>query len=71
MTRIRKRGVELTPELRFCPVLGPGPLWEDFTDEDIEIGWSIHGAKIMEGWEFRHGSRPYGLSPPSPPGDTA
>jgi hypothetical protein len=47
--------------LEFCLDLGPAPGWDDgFTDEDLEFAWEIHGAKIMEGRELRHGSRPWG-----------
>jgi hypothetical protein len=61
MTRVRSRGVELSVELRMYLMLGPAPIWEDdFTDEDLEIGWRLHGQRIMEEWKPYRGSRPWG-----------
>jgi hypothetical protein len=60
VTRLRKHGVELTLELEWALTFGPGPICDEFSDEDLEIGWSIHGEKLMEKWERRHGSRPWG-----------
>ena len=60
VTRVRKHGVELTPELEFGLMLGPGPLSVDLDAEDLAVGWRIHGAEIMAGWQRQHGSRPWG-----------
>ena len=60
MSRVRANGVDLTTELELCLTIGPAPLWDDFTEEDLEVGWRIHGAKLMQGWEFRDASRPWG-----------
>ena len=60
VTRVRSHGVELTSELELCLTLGPAPVWGYFTDEDLALGWRIHGGKIMQGWELRNGSRPWG-----------
>jgi hypothetical protein len=58
MTRMRRHGTELTVELEIALTIGPMPLLDDFTEEDLEIAWRIHGAAIMSGSERRHGSRP-------------
>ena len=60
VTRIHKHGVELTPELEFGLIFGPGPISDDLSDEDLAVGWRIHGAQLMATWEMRHGCRPWG-----------
>jgi len=41
--------------------IGPIPaLDEEFSDEDLELGWRLFGGEIMETCERRHGSRPWG-----------
>lgn len=59
--RVRRHGTELTPLLRMALELGPMPFMEgDYTDEDLEFAWRLHGETIMGEWTLERCSRPWG-----------
>jgi hypothetical protein len=60
MTRIRRHATELTRELELALMVGPMPITDHLSDEDLGHGWRLHDEQIMRDWEFRHGSRPWG-----------
>lgn len=62
MTRVRRYvPSKLTTLLEMTLVVGPIAVTEDdFSEAELELAWQRFGGEIMEGWEYRDGSRPWG-----------
>ena len=57
VTRVRARGAELDAYLALALAIAP-TAEDDLADEDLELGWRIHGARIMS--RRLRGTRPWG-----------